>query len=195
MITTRKPQGRPQNRDLDDAITTAAADLLGQMSLSALSMELVAQRAGVGKPTVYRRWPSKGALVIDVLAGIAPPIEIHPTGDLHTDLRTAMLGFYRAVVDTGMAHVLYSLVGETLIDRDLAAQFRERYVRPRIDPIMAALRRGIAEGVVRADLDVSLVHHLVFGPMMHSWLLDEQPMDDHQATTLFDEIWTTISAR
>jgi AcrR family transcriptional regulator len=195
MATTHKPQGRPRNRDLDDVITTAAAELLDEMSLSALSMELVAQRAGVGKPTVYRRWPTKGALVIDVLARTAPPIEIPPNGDLRTDLRTALLGFCRTLVDTGLAHVIYGLLGETLIDPDLAAQFRERYIRPRIDPIMTALRRGIADGVVRADLDVSLVHHLVFGPMMHSWLLDEQPMDDRQATALFDEIWTTISTR
>lgn len=195
MTTAKKPQGRPQNRDLDHAITTAAAELLGEMSLSALSMELVAQRAGVGKPTVYRRWPSKGALVIDVLAAIAPPIELPATGDLRTNLRTALVGFHRVLVDTGLAHVLYGLVGETLIDPDLAAGFREHYVRPRIDPIMAALRQGIAEGVVRADLDVSLVHHLVFGPMMHSWLLDEQAMDDQQANALFDEIWTIISVR
>jgi len=195
VTTTKKPQGRPQNRDLDHAITTAATELLREMSLSALSMELVAQRAGVGKPTLYRRWPSKGALVIDVLASIAPPIQLPPTGDLRTTLRAAVVGFHRALLDTGLAHVLYGLVGETLIDPDLAARFREHYLRPRIDPIMAALRQGIADGLVRADLDLSLVHHLVFGPMMHSWLLDEKPMDDQQANALFDEIWTVISAR
>jgi AcrR family transcriptional regulator len=192
MAETKRPPGRPQSRALDDAIVAAAAELLGEMSLAALSMELVAQRAGVGKPTVYRRWPTKGALVVEVLARTAPPIEIPPDGDPRERLCGAVVGFYRSLVDSGLAHVLYGLIGETLVDQELAALFRRRYLEPRVRPITDAVRRAITEGVVRADLDVSLVHHLFFGPLMHSWLVGERPMSEQQATALCHEIWTMI---
>ena len=59
------PRGRPRSQEADRAILTAAAELLAERGLAAMSIEEVAARAGVGKTTIYRRWPSKGLLALD----------------------------------------------------------------------------------------------------------------------------------
>src|SRR6185437_11155783 len=59
------PRGRPRSAEADRAILTATADLLAERGLAAMSIEEVAARAGVGKTTIYRRWPSKGLLALD----------------------------------------------------------------------------------------------------------------------------------
>src|ERR1700689_5196433 len=113
-------RGRPRSPEADRAILTAAVELLADRGLAAMSIEEVAARAGVGKATIYRRWPSKGLLALDAfvasfLAAQPPP----DTGTLRGDLIAALHAWVRAVTQTPMGPMLTSLIAEAQHDPEL----------------------------------------------------------------------------
>src|SRR5215208_2909810 len=83
-------RGRPRRADADQAILTATVELLGEVGVAGFSMDLLAQRAGVGKATIYRRWPSKETLILDALRMTSTPIPVPDEGNLRDDLFTYM---------------------------------------------------------------------------------------------------------
>ncbi|MGH2503871.1 MAG: helix-turn-helix domain-containing protein, partial [Ktedonobacterales bacterium] len=80
----RRP-GRPRSAQADQAILDAALELIAQEGIQGMSIEGVAARAGVGKTTIYRRWPNKDALALDALRTVKPPIVSFDTGNLRSD--------------------------------------------------------------------------------------------------------------
>lgn len=171
----------------------ATMDLLAHTSFAGLSMEAVAKRAGVGKPTLYRRWLTKAALVADALAWSAPEIHLDVGGDLRSQLRRGLIEFGCSLMASDTGHVLYSLMGEVMMNPQLGDTLRARYLRPRQDVIDAALRRGIDAGLLRADIDSRLMQSLLLGPMAHTWLTEGTPLDEQRAGQLFDAAWKAIS--
>src|SRR6476620_10356561 len=89
--------GRPRSQEADRAILTATVELLAERGLAAMSIEEVAARAGVGKTTIYRRWPSKGLLALDAFVGSFREEQPLPdTGTLRGDLLSALHAWVRA---------------------------------------------------------------------------------------------------
>src|SRR5215208_2339383 len=80
-------RGRPRRADADQAILTATVELLGEVGVAGFSMDLLAQRAGVGKATIYRRWPSKEALMLEAMRTVVTPVSAPDTGAVRSDLR------------------------------------------------------------------------------------------------------------
>lgn len=188
-------RGRPQNPELEETILHVTISLLEHTSFAGLSIETIAKQAGVGKPTVYRRWPTKAALVAEALARSGPEIRIAANGDLRTALRRGLVDFACTAVGSPMGHVLYSVLGEAIVDPALAETIRERYLAPRQRVINEALQRGVETGVLRSDLDISLMHNLLLGPALHSWANDGKSMTRRRAGQLFDAAWEAIAAR
>ena len=87
-------RGRPRDADADEAILSAAVDALGEGGITGLSMDEIARRAGVGKATIYRRWASKEALILDALRHQAPAPDAR-----HGSLRGDLLAYTTAVVE------------------------------------------------------------------------------------------------
>src|SRR6266446_6100976 len=105
------PRGRPRSQEADRAILTATADLLAERGLAAMSIEEVAARAGVGKTTIYRRWPSKGLLALDAFVASFREEQPQPdTGTLRGDLLAALRAWVRAVTHTPMGPMLTGLI-------------------------------------------------------------------------------------
>src|SRR6266699_2304041 len=101
------PRGRPRSQEADRAILTAAVDLLAERGLAAMSIEEVAARAGVGKTTIYRRWPSKGLLALDAfVTSFREEQPLPDTGTLRGDLLAALHAWVRAVTQTPMGPML-----------------------------------------------------------------------------------------
>src|SRR5438105_898621 len=99
----RQGPGRPRRSDVEEADPRATLDLLREVSFAALSFEMVAERARVSKPTMYRRWSSKAALVADVIARSSPPYPpLDDAEDLHDWLHACFVGTYRSTRDTGV---------------------------------------------------------------------------------------------
>jgi AcrR family transcriptional regulator len=187
-------RGRPRRLAVDEAVRAATTELLGEMSFSELSVAMVAQRAGVGKSTVYRRWPSKDALVVDVVAHRLHPPEIEQADlDFKEYLWQSTVGM---AVDAGKfewAHVIPCLVGEAMTKTKLGEILREQYLIPRRQQAEAVIARGVAQGLLREDLDPLLMVLLLLGPVVNAWIIEGTPIEPEQAARLFEEVWTIIS--
>jgi AcrR family transcriptional regulator len=156
--------GRPRSFEAHQAILQATLELLAEIGFYGLTVEGVAARAGVGKATIYRRWPSKLPLVIEAMRGL-PDLPCPDTGTLVDDLEQLLTSFVEILTATPLAHVLPSLAGERNRDRDLASAMDE-YVTERRQPIRNVLERARQRGEIRDDLDVELAIDLIMGPVV-----------------------------
>lgn len=181
-------RGRRRSERSHDAIVAATQELLVERGYAAVTIEGIAARAGVGKQTIYRWWPSKAALVLEAyLAGqdaVAPP----PAGaTAHEDVR-ALLGWLVAVLDQPIGgHVVAGLVGDLQHDADLARGFRREVVPARRAAMRAALERAQARGEIRADADLELAVDALHGAVFYRLLLSGEPLDGDFADRLADQ--------
>ena len=157
--------GRPRSVRADEAIVQATLDLLAEgNSIEALSIEAIAARAGVGKATIYRRWPGKDALLLDALRTLkgAPP---EPAGHSVRDDLVLLVGAVGHNVDPRAAKIMPCLVPEVNRSPD-HYQLYQNIIEPRRRLMRDVLRRGVASGELRADLDIELAMALLSGPMV-----------------------------
>ncbi|CAL9362996.1 putative HTH-type transcriptional regulator [Actinosynnema sp. ALI-1.44] len=173
--------GRPRSAEIDRALTTATLDLLAEVGYDALTLDAVASRAGVSRPALYRRWPTKLHLVAHAaLASV--PMPDPDTGDVREDL----VRMANALVD-GLSWVVLAVHAEArrvpgLVDGFLA----ERHA-----VVAEVVRRGVARGRLRADVDPELVCDLLFGPLVYHWLATDRR---RPAEEVFALVWPVISA-
>jgi AcrR family transcriptional regulator len=161
---TRRP-GRPRSREAHAAILRAALELAAEGGLSGLSMEAIAARAGVGKATIYRRWKSKEALIADALRSIALAPEVPDTGSVRSDIEEAS-GVAVGRLSSEAFRVLPRLMAEAGGDPELLAAVDSALIGPRRAVIGEILRRGMARGELREDLDVELVIDMLMGSLV-----------------------------
>lgn len=170
--------GRPRSVRADEAIVQATLDLLAEgNSIEALSIEAIAARAGVGKATIYRRWPGKDALLLDALRTLkgAPP---EPAGHSVRDDLVLLVGAVGHNVDPRAAKIMPCLVPEVNRSPD-HYQLYQNIIEPRRRLMRDVLRRGVASGELRADLDIELAMALLSGPMVLQRVLRWHPeLDD-----------------
>lgn len=150
----RRGRGRPRDPETDERITTAAAELMLLRGFDRTTVDDVAARAGVGKATVYRRWPSKEDLAVAAMETLYTAEFPEPdTGSIHTDL-AASYGAVLTFVNTPQgAAFLRSSIAESVRDDRIAALYRASSER-REEYSRATFERGIARGEVRPDIDV-----------------------------------------
>ncbi|WP_327151548.1 TetR/AcrR family transcriptional regulator [Nocardia sp. NBC_01329] len=156
------------------AILTATADLIGEIPYAKLTVEAIAARAGVGKQTIYRWWPSKGAVVFEaMLESDAGPegLALPDTGDIDSDLRTLLRGSVETLTDPRTAAFLRAMSVEIQQDADLAATYRERLLLPQRAAVATRLTSAIEAGELRPDLDLELAIDLLLGPVQTRWSL------------------------
>jgi AcrR family transcriptional regulator len=168
-----------------DAITTAAIDELVESGYARLAMDRVARRAGVGKSAIYRRWPSKQHMVVDVLALLSIPTGPAPdTGALRGDVRALMQSCFDWLTDPRIRAVLPDLVAESDRNPVLAEAVAHHVTRPRLIWARTALDRARDRGELAAD-DIDLVLDLLIAPVF--WRLTHgRPVDDRYLDRLTD---------
>ncbi|MCH6561348.1 MAG: TetR/AcrR family transcriptional regulator, partial [Myxococcales bacterium] len=155
--------GRPRSEEAHRAILDATLELLVEVGFSALTVEGVATRAGVGKATIYRRWPSKLPLVIEAFREL-PQLEEVDTGNLVDDLKKMLRSYLQLFHSTPLGTVLPSLAGERAHEPQLSQLF-DPVVKARSQPLVRALRRAVKRGELPADLDLELAADLIVGPI------------------------------
>ena len=178
--------GRPRGEGTDAAILDAAATLLDERCYGAMTVDEIATRAGVGKQTLYRRWPSKAAVVLDALTRrTAREVPVPDTGAVRDDVRALLRGAF-AVLRTGRAQVVTSLMAEAQRDEAFASAFREAFVAPRRAVLAELLRRGALRGELDEGADAGFLIDLAYGPMWYRLLNRHAPLDNAFADRLAD---------
>ena len=155
--------GRPRSEIAHQSILDATLELLVEVGFSALTVEGVAQRAGVGKATIYRRWPSKLPLVVEAFSQL-PALEEADTGNLVDDLTSMLRNYLQLFNTTPLATVLPSLAGERA-HNPAFSEFLDPVISTRRNPLRTVLERAVARGELSKELDLELAADLVVGPI------------------------------
>ena len=170
-------------------------DLLAERGLAAMSIEEVAARAGVGKTTIYRRWPSKGLLALDAFVASFREEQPQPdTGTLRGDLLSALHAWVRAVTQTAMGPMLTGLIAEAQHDPELRGAWRDRVLEPLRAQHRIMLDRAIARGEIAPSVDRDVVLDLFFGAAEHRLLLGHLPMTGEFIAEVVDVILAGVAA-
>lgn len=182
---TRKP-GRPRDPELDRVILGAAVELLCAEGFAGTTVEAVAERAGVGKATIYRRWATREDLLLaagSAMAGACP--DDPDIGDVRGDLVVLISGLVSVMATTPVGHLMSATVDEAARNPELRARLDD-FIADRRRPVLAALRRGLARGELRADLDLELMTDLLSGPIFTRLLVTGRPLCDGLAADVVD---------
>jgi AcrR family transcriptional regulator len=183
----RRP-GRPRDPGYDKAILDATLEILFEKGYAALTIDGVAARTGVGRPTIYRRWSSKPALVIAALAQTAGLSPTPDTGVLRDDL----LAFQRQQVammnPPQSRRITAGLVADLVADPELAETYFSDYIGPRRLSVWQALQRGIDRGELRPDADFALIYDLLLGPLFMRSVVRGEPLGPTMAEQTVDYV-------
>ena len=188
MVSSPTPRPRVEG-SREEEILDATVEILLETGFDRLTMDAVATRAKASKATLYRRWDSKNALVIDALVrtkSSGGPVD-RDTGSLRGDLVATYCG-HGGIVDTRAAAVLGSVVTALLTDAEFAAEFRTRFLGPKLAVTDAIYQRAIARGEVAADADVSLIAPALAGILMHRSVLLGEAITDETVQRVVDQI-------
>jgi AcrR family transcriptional regulator len=163
---------------VDQAIIKAVLDLLADgQSVEALSIEAVAARAGVGKATIYRRWPGKDALLVDAVGSMKGPLPT-PAGESVRDDLVQLLRYGPRKLDQRWVGIMSCLVPGVQHSPERYRLY-QGLVEPRREAMREVLRRGVRAGQLRSDLDIEVVVAVLTGPVMIQRMLRWHPdLDD-----------------
>ncbi|MGW5876640.1 TetR/AcrR family transcriptional regulator [Nocardiopsis terrae] len=189
--TRRSPDPRRRSQRARNAILDAAAELLGEVGYSKLTMEAIAARARVGKQTIYRWWPSKAAVVFDVftrLTGATAGAPLPDTGDLAADLKTVFRATADEFADPETDRTTRAFTAEIQHDEELARAVTERLVEPNNRAVRDRLSSGRAVGQIAPDADLELAAEMLSGPINHRWLLRTGPLTHEYVDRLVDTV-------
>jgi AcrR family transcriptional regulator len=195
MTETKAPDSSRRSERSRRAIYDAALALVAETGYSRTTIEGIASRAGVGKQTIYRWWPSKAAVLLEAFIDLSEQAseaagtdgyEIPDTGDLEADLRLVL----RATVDE-MNSPHYdiparALAAEGVINAEVGAQFVEKLLEPQLRLYVTRLRAAQEAGQVRAGIDPRVALELFVGPLAHRWLLRTLPLTHDYADEIVD---------
>jgi AcrR family transcriptional regulator len=188
-----QPDPTRRNESARQAILAAAIALVAELGYEKASIEGIARLAGVGKQTIYRWWPSKGAVVLEALDdSLATVVDFPDSGDIVEDLRVQMSGVTELLARTQVGGVYRGLIAAAQSDTALSDAHLERV----IEPATVACRRrlGLARerGEIRADVDDQTVIDLLWGSIYYRLLLHTRPLDPEQVDAALDVVFAGL---
>lgn len=179
--------GRPRDRRLDEAILAAALEVFLEHGYLGASLSEIARRAGVGTPAIYRRWPTKTALAIDVTRHWSTEDPIPDTGSIRDDL-VEFLRFRIRTYDTPFFHqVMLPVLLEGAADPEIKDTIRERFIDYR-RPMLARIRRSIDSGELREDTDANRLVDVLMGTVSMPLLFSQSLPPESDAEQIVDHV-------
>lgn len=178
------------------SIIVATQDLLAEVGYDALTIEGVADRAAVGKTTVYRRWANKEELVLAAIEDFYQDMQVPDTGDLRADLVTLLRTGRRVFTESKAGEVLPHLAPHLARRTTLGQAYLTTVMGPRVEALQHLLREGQERGHVRDDADLDLMVASLIGAMMFLLLtgrIEDQPPD--LAERITDQVLDGILVR
>jgi len=193
--TGQRRPGRPRSERADRAIIDAALSVFAESGPEGLYIERVAARAGVGKATIYRRWPGKEDLLLDALGALQNPLP-EPAGESVRDDLVAILSAMRdSVADPRRAREFALLLGEGAKYPRLMARYVETMLEPRREVIRSVLRRGVATGELRAGADIEAALFMLTGAVLARGKYDPGSFPPGYVERVVDELLLGLAPR
>ncbi|MFD3482091.1 TetR/AcrR family transcriptional regulator [Streptomyces sp. NPDC058665] len=197
MAESKAPDSTRRSEKSRRAIYAAALSLVGEAGYAKTTIEGIAARAGVGKQTIYRWWPSKAAVLLEAFldlgeqaaeaaGGGAGAYEIPDTGDLAADLKPVLRATVDELNDPAFEAPTRALAAEGIVDATIGAQYVEKLLEPQAALYVRRLRAAQEAGTVRDDIDPRTAMELLTGPILHRWLLRTLPLTHEYADSLVD---------
>lgn len=185
---SRPHTGRRRNEAARAAVLQAAITLLSRGDRSALTMEALARQAHVGKATIYRWWPSRGAVLLEAMVEYAAEQVPDPdSGDLVNDLRLFLLRTFRVARVKPAQAVLRQSMAEALTD-PVAGEAMARFAAARRAVLHDILNRARSRGELPAEFDADLCVDQCFGVLWYRLLFAHAPLSDADARGLANQI-------
>ena len=189
----RPGRGRRPAAQVRQAILAAAASMIFENGLDNITFEKIAQRAGASKMTLYKWWPSPGALAFEAYSvGVENTLAFPDTGDIERDLRSQLRAFVCLLTKQRGGPVIAALIGAAQTDPDLAAAFSASYVRPRRQRAVDRLRRAQQAGQIAKNIDPEVVVDQLWGACYHRLLLPAEPLNNTFADALLRNVLNGI---
>jgi len=192
--TYRRP-GRPRSEQAEQAIIEATLDLFAEKGFEGVCVEVVAARAGVGKATIYRRWPNKEELLLAAFASLKSPLPEPKGVSVRDDLLAMVEVMCADKADPRKARRYALLLGDGDKYPRLMARYKETVVQPRREAMRAVIRRGIETGELRPDTDVEIAMLSLTGAIMSQEKSQDGTLDGDFAARLVDGLLLGLSAR
>lgn len=176
---TRRGRGRRPAAEVRAEVLAAASRLLLTEGMQAVTFERVAKEGGASKTTLYKWWPSPGALAAEAyFAKSELALEFPDTGDLHADLVTQLTAFVALLSDDAVGKPLSELIGAAQTDPELAEAWTRTYSHPRRELARGRLRSAQRSGGLNADADVDIMVDQLWGACYHRLLILKVSLDD-----------------
>jgi AcrR family transcriptional regulator len=188
-----EPAIRPARRARsDEAILNATRELLDEHGVRRLTIEGVAERSGVAKTTIYRRYRDRDELALAVL--IEDTASFRTPRDLG-DTRKELLAFVKEATEVILrGGVIEGLASEIATNPELAQAYRDRIIKVRWDEVGTIFARGVERGDLRPDIDVRVAHGLLIGPLVYRLLFSGLPLDRRHAGQVVDAVMAAYAA-
>lgn len=187
--------GRPRDAAADAAILNATLAVISEHGYPGLSMDAVAERAGVSKPTIYRRWASKQEVVLAAVGALSETVPAPDTGSLADDLDAIARGLVAVFSAPSSARLVGSLLAEATLDPALAAALRSGFLAARRDAALAALARAARRGEIDPDADLALAVDQLAAPFYYRLLVTGEPIDAGFATAVVQGVLKVVGGR
>ncbi len=185
---TRRGRGRRPAAEVRAGVLAAAGRLLLEEGMAAVTFGRVADEAGSSKMTLYKWWPSPGALAAEAyFARSERTLHFTDTGDLRADLIAQLESFVRWLTEEGAGRPVSELVGTAQTDADLARAWSESYALPRRELARERLRAARAQGQLREDADLDVIVDQLWGACYHRLLVLKVPFDESIVPRLVDQ--------
>ena len=188
----KKASGRPRDARTTQSILKAALELGMELGFDGLTVEGVAARAGVGKSTIYRRWPDVWSIVADAVladaARIAPVLERATARESFRASMHLVARYFRG----HRGEILRPLIGRAQVDKSLRQALGKHWLSARREISREIVRRGIASGELRAGLQPDIVLDALYGPLYHRLLLPYDGDAVHLSDAYIDALIDTV---
>ena len=186
--------GRPRSPRIQQAILRAAVDLVFESGFKALSIDAIAGRAGVGRTTIYRRWPNKAAIIMDAfVARVDPNTLFVPARTYLESIRLQMRTMARAFRGRD-GYLIRALLAEAQFDPELAAALRDRWTMPRRKMAIAYFEEGKEKGFLRPDADPNSIIDVLYAPIYYRLQMGTGPLSDVYIDEIFENAMRGLKA-
>jgi AcrR family transcriptional regulator len=188
-------RGRQRSEESEEAILSAVIDVLREKPLRDISIEEIARKAGVGKATIYKWWPSKAYLAFDAFSKrLKEMVPIRDTGSAERDFKEQLYALF-AFFDSPAGRLLGQFLGEGQIDEEFARLFRERFIKPRRQLVGVIFDRAVERGQIRGDLDRELVLDMIYGPGFYRMMIRREPLGREGVDAMVSALFQGLSGR